>query len=122
MRKQTIGMLEVGLILGGLGIIYWFSKQHAEGGRDLWSALGFPYGAIGNIPGLGGAFFAGNVTGALTTGAAVPVILTPATILPTALTDTTGTALTDGGGTVLTDVTGHYGPPGLVPSYNNSRL
>lgn len=127
MRKKPVmqssfGLFEVAAILGGLGVVYWFMKEHSDGGRDLWDALGYPYGPTGNLAGIGGQFFTGNITGASPTGAALPVVLTPPQNVPTSLTDTAGSVLTDKGGTGLTDVTGTLTAPGLVPSFNAAAL
>lgn len=120
--QSSFGLFEVAAILGGLGVVYWFMKGHSDGGRDLWDALGYPYGPTGNLAGIGGQFFVGNLTGAATTGGALPVILTPQTTTPKLLSDIGGTSLTDIGGTGLTDVQGSIVPPGLVPSFNGAAL
>ncbi len=121
-ESSNVGLFEAGLLVGLLGAIFWFMKEHSGEGRDLWPALGFPYGPTGNLAGIGGQFFTGNITGASPTGAALPVVLTPPQNVPKSLTDTAGSVLTDKGGTGLTDVTGTLTTPGLVPSFNAAAL
>jgi hypothetical protein len=119
---SKIGLFEIGAILGCFGVVWWFAKHHASGGSDLMPALGFSYGPMGNLPGIAGGFRTGNVSGLLSNGAALPVILTPPTIAPTFISDIGGTTLTDLTGTGLSDVTGHGVPPGNVPSHNAAGI
>src|SRR5208283_4198173 len=108
-KKNGFPLIEFGFIAAGLGVLYWFHKEHATGGEDLWSALGYPYGATGNLPGMGADFKTGNITGSLSNGAAIPVIMTMPAPIFNSLTDTTGVVLTDTLAVGITDVP--FNPP-----------
>jgi len=112
----------VAVIAAMFGVVWWFFTQHGDKGRDLWPALGFPYGPIGNLASVGASASAGNLSGVSASGGALPVTLTPAGIAPKLLTDHTGATLTDRAGTGLTDVQGTPTVPGLVPSYNSAGI
>ena len=109
-----------GAMVAGL-IFYWRLVPKTEDkGESLWKGLGFPYGATGNLTGIAGQFFTGNITGANINGAALPVIMAPGQLISAALTSTlTGDILTDTPGSQLTDLP-HIGPPTLVTPVNNS--
>jgi hypothetical protein len=96
-----IGLLELGFIAAGIGVIYWYFGGHSDDGRDLWPALGFSYGPVGNLASIGADFKTGKnrfdghnaLPVQMNVGASVAHQLTD-TVLGQ-LTDTTGTALTD---------------------------
>jgi hypothetical protein len=120
-RKSGFGLFEIVAIALLGGIVYWYHKQHSQGGEDLWSALGYPYGATGNLAGMSGSFKTGNVTGANPNGAALPVVMNAGLNVYHTLGDLGSTLLTDIGGTGLTDVPAP-GPSSLFPSRNAAGI
>jgi|SRR3984893_12915154 len=100
MRKKTVGLFEVGIIAACAGFVayaVWHGRQ-APGGVSLWSALGYPYGPIGNLAGIGSDFKTGPK--------ALPLIKVLDVSSFHVLTDSLGVALTDAAGVVLTDSAG----------------
>ena len=113
-NSSGVGWFEVALIASGLGVLYWYHKHHANEGVDLWSALGFAYGPIGNLPAIGGDYRTGIN--------AMPVLMSAAQLIPNTLTDIGGTALTDLSNNVLTDIKGGAIPPQLFQSRNAAGI
>ena len=112
--KSVFGWFEVGAIASGLGVIWWYYKHHTSDGRDLWSALGYPYGATGDIPAMQSGFKTGLN--------ALPVLMSPSHIVPNVLTDISGSQLTDLANNVLTDLAGASAPAQLFTSRNATGI
>jgi hypothetical protein len=108
-------------VAAGLGVLYWYYKHHASGGTDLWTGLGFGYGALGNLPGIASDFKTGNVTGLSPNGAALPVQMNQGAASAHTLTDIGGTILTDRTTTGLTDVNTNP-PPTLFQARNAAGI
>jgi hypothetical protein len=88
-------------------------RQKSQGGQDLWSALGFPYGPIGNLSAIGGDFHSGLN--------AFPVTMQTGIPQARQLTDTARLQLTDTTGAILTDVPSPTGAA-LFPSRNAAGI
>jgi len=93
MRKSAFPWLELFLIAGGAGAVWYLLIRNGgnDGGASLWPALGFPYGPLGNLPGIAADRRAGNFQGVMPNGGALPATISPTHVL----TDQLGNWLLD---------------------------
>jgi hypothetical protein len=98
--KAGFGMFELGVLVAGAGAVWylWFKDRPKNDGVNLWTALGFPYGPIGNLSSIGADFKTGKK--------ALPIYRVLDVTSSHILTDTLGVALTDTVSAVLTDTSG----------------
>lgn len=123
-KAKGFPWLEAAAAVGGMGVFYYLlmKDQENQDGRDLWPALGFPYGPVGNLASIGADFKSGANRRDGHNALPVPGALNLSALLAHQLTDTTGAVITDIPGTALTDVSTSSVAPTLTTSRNAAGL